>query len=165
MTIARVTGALAVAAAVGLGGCADDTDHREIASPPPARERPAASLLSRQPYLGVACPVPNSIACDRVGLAVWLRTPARRVSATIGRQRFALDDERWRHDTRGDAHIGYLQPAGLSGDGPLAVRADEPPHRLVRGGVVRPLIRLRITLAAGRTVVTRTRADLHPGWG
>ncbi len=164
MSTARTIGMLAVAAALMLGGCGDEANPDRSASPP-LRERPASSLLSRPPYLGVACPVPNSIACDRVGLAVWLRRPARRVVATIGRQRFALDDERWRHDTRGDAHIGYLQPAGLLGDGPLAVRADEPPHRLVRGGVVRPFITLRITRASGPPVVTRTRAGLHPGWG
>lgn len=159
-TAARVTGALAVAAAAVLSGCGANTT-----AGPPTSERPAGSVLSRPPYLGVACPVPNSIACDRVGLAVWLRKPARRVSATIGRQRFALDDERWRRDTRGDAHIGYLQPAGLRGEGPLGVRVDEPPDRLTRADAARPLITLRITLAGGRTVVTRTRAGLHPGWG
>lgn len=163
MTGSRLLGLLAAAAAVVLGGCGGEADRRGPEAPPP--NEPAANVLSRPPYLGVACPVPNSIACDRVGLAVWLRRPARRVVATIGQRRFALDDERWRHDTRGDAHIGYLQPAGLRGDGPLAVRADEPPHRLVRGGAVRPLVTLRITRAGGATVVTRTRAGLHPGWG
>src|SRR2546429_277960 len=47
------------------------TAHRRAA--PDAAEAPAKRLLARSPYLGVACPTANSIACDRVGLAVWLR--------------------------------------------------------------------------------------------
>jgi hypothetical protein len=38
-------------------------------------------LFSQPPYVGVACPTANSIACDRVGLAIWLRRPAARVNA------------------------------------------------------------------------------------
>jgi hypothetical protein len=135
------------------------------AEPREPAARPAADLLSHPPYLGVACAEPNSIACDRVGLAVWLRRPARRVTATIGSARFALDDERWRGDSRGDAHIGYLQPAGLRGDGPLGVRVDEPPDRLERADAATPRVVLHITLADRRVVKITTRVGLHPGWG
>jgi dipeptidyl aminopeptidase/acylaminoacyl peptidase len=116
-------------------------------------------------YLGVACPAPNSIACDRVGLAVWLDEPAERVVATIGDRTFALDDERWPDDPRGEAHIGYLQPAGLTTDGPLHVEPDEPPDRLVRGDAATPRVTLRITRKDGGVDTTVIRAGLHPGWG
>lgn len=43
----------------------------------------ARQVLARAPYMGVACPTPNSIACDRIGLAIWLKEPARTVTATI----------------------------------------------------------------------------------
>jgi hypothetical protein len=33
--------------------------------------------------MGVSCPIPNSFACDRVGVAVWLREPALSVDAAI----------------------------------------------------------------------------------
>jgi hypothetical protein len=40
--------------------------------------------LSRDPYIGVACPQANSITCGRVGIAVWLaRRHAIRVEATL----------------------------------------------------------------------------------
>ncbi len=124
----------------------------------------AHDVVEREPYLGVACRTPNSIACDRVGLALWLATPAARVTATIGGRTFALDDETW-SDPRGDLHIGYLRRAGLSGTGPLGVTPDEPPERLVRADAARPLVHLRITRRDGRTETTRVRVGLHPGWG
>src|SRR5271167_4545267 len=48
---------------------------------PRADEVAASSVLSKSPYLGVRCSIANSIACDRVGLAVWLKRPAVSVTA------------------------------------------------------------------------------------
>lgn len=49
---------------------------------PGTAHAPRGLTLPRAPYLGLAC---HSAAtgCDRVGLAVWLSAPARRVSASV----------------------------------------------------------------------------------
>ena len=49
----------------------------------------ARLVLPRTPYLGLACRNPT-LACTRVGLGVWTPWRARRVTATVGRSRFAL---------------------------------------------------------------------------
>src|SRR3954464_4142111 len=56
------------------------SDH---AQPSPATSAPAHLALQRAPYIGVSCRTPNSIACDRVGLAIWLRRPGARLPPTI----------------------------------------------------------------------------------
>jgi hypothetical protein len=66
--------------------------------------------------MGVSCPVANSIACDRVGLAVWLKRPAVTVTATIAGARLPLHTGGDLADNlggRGRAFDGYLQPAGI----------------------------------------------------
>jgi hypothetical protein len=55
-------------------------DH---AARPPRRVR-ARRLLARAPALGVSCRVPDSIRCDQVGLAVWLRRSATPVRVWAG---------------------------------------------------------------------------------
>src|SRR4051794_16823944 len=60
------------------------------AQPSPARSAPAQLALQRAPYLGVSCRTPNSIACDRVGLAIWLRRPVTRLTATINGRTVAM---------------------------------------------------------------------------
>ena len=108
--------------------------------------------LISQPYMGVACPKPNSIACDRIGLELWLERPATRVEATIAGRRMRLRSPgtlnprsgsraRWR---------GYLQPAGLK----------SVPLRVVFAPV-RITARYRDGTSASRTLQIR----LHPGWG
>ena len=62
---------------------------------------PPDQVLSRDPYMGVSCQVSNSFACDRVGLAVWLREPATRVRAAIADREFELDDGVEYHELRG----------------------------------------------------------------
>ena len=102
----------------GAGECVTSTDTRE-------RDRlpaPARWILRRPPYMGVACPTANSIACDRIGLAVWLRQPALTVTATIADRHLRLRPS----GPEGDGATyweGYLQPAGLL-DGPLKVTPD-----------------------------------------
>jgi hypothetical protein len=91
----------------------------------PAPNRPATALVaarevfSQAPSVGVACPTANSIACDRVGVAVWLKRAAVRVNASIDGRRVALRPPR----ARGGWWEGYLRPAGLI-DGPLRVIPD-----------------------------------------
>jgi hypothetical protein len=79
-------------------------------------------FLRRGPYLGVSCPQANSIACDRVGLQVWLKRSAARVTATINGQPLMLHAGGL--GGRGPTYWeGYLQPAGMLG-GPLKVTPD-----------------------------------------
>lgn len=128
--------------------------------------KPAGAVLSQQPYLGVSCPAPNSIACDRVGLAVNLRRRAVSVSATI-------DGWPVRLDHRGDLPAspgrkrtefdGFLQPAGIvrhlhvTPDGPAQWYGDSAPAPIV--------IRLRIDYGGRNEVVTHTTIPLSTGWG
>lgn len=109
--------------------------------------------------MGIACRQPNTIGCDRVGLAVWSRRPARAVHATIAGRRLSLDDREW--SARSDRGLrrgfaGFLQHAGPGGAGPLAVR---PGHR------VSATVRLTITYANGTQQATKLRIGLAPGWG
>jgi hypothetical protein len=121
----------------------------------------SAGLLGAPPYVGVACPEANSIACDRIGVAVWVRGPARAVRAVVAGRDVRLRPA-WT-DARGRAWTGYVRRAGLR-DGALRVPADgrgrwfgqEAPEVRVRVVVVR-----RTGVAAG---VTRVVA-LRPGWG
>ena len=43
-------------------------------------------------YMGVACSKPNSIACDRIGLAVWLPRRPARLTAFIAGRKLTLHD-------------------------------------------------------------------------
>jgi hypothetical protein len=141
--------------------------------PPPSATRPitltpAASVLAKAPYMGVSCPLANSIACDRVGLALWLRHPATSVTATIAGRPLNLDDPTWapghpRHGAR-TAFTGFLQPAGIVSN--LHVNTDNGGDRWT--GIkfpTPPLVRLRIVYPSGKTITTQLRVDLAPGWG
>ncbi|HWH11596.1 MAG TPA: hypothetical protein VG165_10760 [Solirubrobacteraceae bacterium] len=129
---------------------------------------PAAAVLAKAPYMGVSCPVANSIACDRVGLAVLLRRPAYSVTATIAGRPLDLDYRTWApgHAPRGPrtAFSGFLRPAGIVSnlhvspdngrDGWFGTRFPEP-----------PLVRLRVRYAGGNTITTQLRVNLATGWG
>lgn len=83
-------------------------------------------FLRRAPYLGVSCPQPNSIACDRVGLAVWLKRSAARVTAMVDGRALRL------HAGGGGGRAptyweGSLQPAGML-QGLLMVTPDRGRH-------------------------------------
>src|ERR1700675_4042654 len=78
-------------------------------------------VLPRQPYVGAACSTANSIACDRVGVAVWLSKPAARLTATVAGQPIVMPAATPPCTTRqtprkircGTDFVGYLHPAGL----------------------------------------------------
>ncbi|MEX2195447.1 MAG: hypothetical protein WD844_09190 [Thermoleophilaceae bacterium] len=129
-------------------------DERAVGAPGASSHE---AVFSQEPYMGVSCPAPNTIACDRVGLSVWLREPARRVDATIAGRPLALDDPQWSGPLESGGRrifAGFLQPAGLI-DGPL--RVDRPP--------VIPDVRLRIRRHDGSVDTIETRVGLAPGWG
>jgi hypothetical protein len=150
--------AYAITDAAGRPGSSTSTaDHAAIV--------PATAVLAKAPYMGVACPVANSIACDRVGLAIWLRHPATTVTATIAGRPLILDGPS--PDGRGPptrtAFAGFLQPAGIVTR--LHVTPDDGPDGWLGSRSPAPLVRLRIRYASGRTLTTQLHADLAAGWG
>jgi hypothetical protein len=128
---------------------------------------PPGRLLARDPYLGVACGRPNRFACDRVGLAVWLRTPAVGVTATVDGRRMVLDDRQWSGPVRGGRRrmlAGFLHPAGLL-SGPLKIRADDAAGRWTGRHPVEAGVGLLIERSPSHYVRTSLRVSLAPGWG
>jgi hypothetical protein len=166
---AAVVGALLLGAAVftllGSGGD-EDADSQRLPSGAAVPER---LEFAHRPYLGVSCRTPNSIACDRVRLAIWLREPATSVSATIAGRDLAVKRPRWtcrpsqRSKFCGTYFQGSLRPAGLI-DGPLAVQPVERGHlwfgERPRSAVVE--IRARV---GGRVAERTLRVHLSTGWG
>jgi hypothetical protein len=117
--------------------------------------------------MGVSCPIANHFACDRVGLAVWLRDPAVRVDATIEGRELELDDPEWGEppeDGERRMFAGFLQPAGLI-DGPLKVTADAGPDRWIGREPVSAAVDLRIIRESGATDTTSLEVRLMAGWG
>jgi hypothetical protein len=177
--VAAVIAASALVIIAGGSGSAMDGRSGPI---PSNRSLVAPSrVLSKPPYMGVRCPVANSIACDRVGLAVWLKRPAISVTARIAGARLSLHSPGQSHGAGAPPSrtlYGYLHPAGIVSR--LRVRP-------VKGDIVgshhdkayvrvahqmwfgehqpRPAVRLTIHYRAGQTVVTRLRVPLSPGWG
>lgn len=133
-----------------------------------------AKVFAQDPYMGVACHIANSIACDRVGLSVWLRRPAI-VTATIAGASLKLNSPDWSyvtHDSRGKLYVyaGFLQPAKITthlhvepdrgspstwGANPRIPPALPPP----------PTVRFRIVYGHGDVVFTQQHVWLSMGWG
>jgi hypothetical protein len=168
----RVVTGVALIAAAGIAIAVAAVLRETKAGPPPpirlsAVEAPG-HVFNRQPYMGVACPVANSIACDRIGLAVWLRRPALTVTATIAGERLALN---WRGDrpplSAGQhphtAFDGFLRPAGIVAH--LHVTGVTGGWRWLGNSAPSPLVRFRIDYGHGRIVQTQERVMLAAGWG
>jgi hypothetical protein len=162
----------AIGAVLGLGsGGAGRAAHR-VASAPLATTRPGMLRLLHAPYLGVACPTPNSIGCDRVGLVVQLRRRAASLAVTIaGRQIAMVRPSSGSCAPNASANApcgayfqGYLQPAGLS-DGPLRVRPDGGRLHWIGAHPVFARVRIVARYAGGRTAATTRRVRLSPGYG
>jgi hypothetical protein len=136
-------------------------------APSPVTVKPE-QVLERAPYLGVNCPRTSSIACDRVGLAIFLRSAAADVRATIGGRSFDLTDDPSQVGPHKPGQpymfIGVLRHAGLR-RGPLAVRVENGRSRWTGKHPVDATLRLLITLADRSQVTTSVRVPLQPGWG
>lgn len=150
----------------------------------PAISVAAATVLSEAPYMGVNCPVANSIACDRIGLAVTLRHPARAMTATVAGARLAMKyrgDVLYRGESPRTEFDGFLQPAGIVSRfhvKPVEGSVVYTSHGHVRV-VTRPqmwfgnmrdypaavAVRLTIREPDGRILITHTNVDLSTGWG
>jgi hypothetical protein len=87
--------AFGVVVAFGPGGRSVRPAGPAHSQPSPVLALDSGALFSQPPYMGVSCGVANSIACDRIGLTVWLRRPARAVTAMIAGSAFRLDNPTW----------------------------------------------------------------------
>ncbi len=126
--------------------------------------RPVAlrRVLRRPPYLGVSCPRANSIACDRVGLALWLRGDAARVSARVNGRALRLTEPESNDDR--PPWIGYLRPAGLL-DGPLKVTPDRGRFHWEGRHPRDACVVIDVTRRDGSKLRTTTTVPLRAGWG
>jgi protein MpaA len=122
----------------------------------PLRRRELSLALAHRPYMGVACRTPNSIECDRVGLAVYLpkRRPAEHLAASINGQALKMSVPAG-VATHGIYFEGFLHPAGLK-SGRLKVTAGQPVFAKVR---ITAYYRDRPARSTTRHLA------LAPGWG
>jgi hypothetical protein len=124
-----------------------------------------SALFSQDPYMGVACGVANSIACDRIGLTVWLRHPAQAVVAIVGGRSFRLDDPAWSgpaiHGVR-NQFAGFLQPAGITTR--LGVSTQQGTHWDGSSGPS-PLTMLTIMRRGQPPIQAWINVSLQAGWG
>ena len=111
--------------------------------------------------MGVAC----RVDCDRVGIAVWLRQPARSVTAVIAGAPLVLWASRHQPWTRRNRPLrtsfgGYLHPAGLRTRFHVKALPGTSKWAVTR----QPLVRFRIDYGSGRVVVTEERVPLLVGF-
>jgi hypothetical protein len=164
----RLAVLLAILCAAGATAAAPDAP----AAAPHGEATVGSLRLAQQPYAGVRCPGPNSIACDRIGLAVWLVKPALRLKATVAGKpiRMAIP-ARVRHQpgnyycARRCYFEGALHPAGLLKAGPLQIRPDAGTYHWEGRHPRRLRIRLVAFYRDGTSASTTVRVLLHPGWG
>lgn len=116
--------------------------------------------------MGVSCHKPNSIACDRIGLTVWLARPAT-VTARIAGVPLRLNDPTWSYVTyqsgvRLYVYAGFLHPAGL------VTRLHVVPvgaATWLGANATSPLVRFRVDYRRGDVVIGQEHVLLHAGWG
>ena len=128
--------------------------------------RPALGTLPARamPYLGVSCPVGNSIACDRVGIGVTFARPATLVTVQLAGRTVALTPPP--ADSPGcNCWLGYLSPAGLRRPGPLHVPVPAGQTAWAGEPVVEPFVRLTVYLPDGTVATLSGRDYLHAGFG
>jgi hypothetical protein len=135
--------------------------------PAPLVVRPERVLV-RPPYMGVSCPRANSIACDRVGLAVYTPGSASSVRALIGGRAVELTDDPALvgpyRPGRPRMFVGFLHHAGLR-HGALAVRVENGRNRWTGLHPVHAQVRLLITFRDHFREATSLNVPLQPGWG
>jgi hypothetical protein len=134
--------------------------------------RPSAVLV-RAPYMGIATchqaqtsRAQDSTTCYRIGLAVWLKRPAEAVRATSANDTLALN--RTNHQgiqmtstVHGREFIGFFKPTGIV---PSAYpRTNKSTH--ATPGTPFAAVKLTIVNSQGRTLITRLRVPVEPGWG
>jgi hypothetical protein len=113
------------------------------------------------PFLGVSCPVPSSIACDRVGIGVHLRRAATLVTVQVAGRLVTLSPPL---DPPDDLWLGYLFDAGLR-KGLLKVHTSPNSHRWSGSAEVYARVRVTAFFPHGRAATRSATVLLHPGFG
>ena len=131
---------------------------------------PSAAVFLQPPSMGVACGVPDSIACDRLGLAVWLPRRATVTATIAGAPPISLDDPHWSYFVRyhGRAihvYVGFLAPAGLTTRFHISPEANTQTWDGASSNPPSPLVHFRIDYGLGDITFTQARVTLRPGWG
>jgi hypothetical protein len=143
-------------------GCGSDSSND------PASELELRTNRHGGVYMGVRCREPNSVSCDRVGLAVWLKEPAETLVAQIEGRRLELVSPGEFVPGKGTGWEGNLKPAGLLDPAsPLAVEP-EPGHPADYWSGRTPVeanIRLKAGYSDGSMATKTLRVSLRPGWG
>jgi len=112
--------------------------------------------LAQPPSIGIACVgLPNLTTCGRIGIAVWLKHPARGAHAEL------------------DGASVRMHAGGFGGTGPTYwegyVHIDRHRLRLPRqwfGDKPTRLLTLRLSITyRNRTGTGAVRVQLRPGWG
>ena len=137
-----------------------------LASLPPADSATRARTdhrlrLTQESYAGVRCPAPNSIACDRISLAVWPAGHPKRLYARIAGRRITMQPP----SESGGYWEGTLDHAGLLAPGQLHITPDY--GRFYWAGR-HPLDFTVMLLARYEGQVdakARVMMSLHAGWG
>jgi hypothetical protein len=138
----------------------------DFPTPPGTVVEAPSVVFSQPPYMGVRCPVPNSIACDRVGLALWLKRPAYSVTASINGRLLAMNRfgdhlvSAARPRTEFD---GYLRPAGIVTT--MHVRAVPGTTTWLGDSTPFAVVWVLISYGRGRDVTTHLQVPLMAGWG
>jgi hypothetical protein len=113
------------------------------------------------PFLGVSCPVGNSIACDRVGVGVHLHQAATLVVVWVAGRLVTLSPPMGPRD---DLWLGYLYDAGLK-HGLLKVHVPANAHLWFGSPEVYPRVRVTAFFPDGRSATRSATVLLHPGFG
>jgi hypothetical protein len=163
---ASVAGAVLIWWASGLGTTTVGSGVAAVTVQPSA-------VLVRSPYMGIATchqaqtsRAPDSNTCYRVGLAVWLKRPAEAVRATSAKGTLTLNhtDRRWialTSSVQRREFIGFLKPTGIV---PSAYPHTNKATRRTAGTPF-AAVKLTIVNSQGRTLITRLRVPVEPGWG
>ena len=116
---------------------------------------------SNAPFLGLACGMPNSIACDRVGVGVNIAAATLVMVEVAGRfvtlspPTDAPNDHLW---------LGYLYGAGLR-NGPLDVHIPQHATRWFGTPEVQPPVTVDVFFGDGTAGTLTGQGFLHAGFG
>jgi hypothetical protein len=134
---------------VAASGCGSDRAQRRLDE-------------SAEPFLGVACGVPNSITCDRVGVGVNAPAATTLVMVHVAGRWVRLSPPT---DSPGDhLWLGYLRDAGLR-HGALDVGIPPVATRWFGTPEVQPPVTVAVFFADGTVSTLTARGFLHPGFG
>lgn len=126
-------------------------------TPTPLSPLPQSAL----PFLGVRCPQPNSIACDRVGVGVHMSRAATLVVVQVAGRLVTLSPPNTPHD---NLWLGDLFAAGLR-HGALTIHIPRRTDFWSGAPEVYPHVRVTAFLANGTATSLAGTVQLHPGFG